>query len=1300
MVKRRSIAVNLTGLLLLAVTSCAQAAPVVFWHSDPVSPGETVLLVGDDLDGSTVQVRRMDDTDPYSEVVELGWRDAGPVAPVLQPCGQSLKFVIPRTLEPGVYAYRVHNERGACDGRINAPAAWWLQGDGGTFATPGGWLRVFGKNLGWPDSDTDYATSVWLQGPREVHLQAVADCYAARAELPADLPVGDYHVVLHSGLGGREAWSNSLRITVRMPAQWPRTVYNVLQFGADGTGTRDDTGAIQAALDRARLAGGGIVYLPRGRYHVTGTLEVPRLTVLRGESEELVALFWPDADTPPDALIRGTNSFSVENLTLYATRHVHGIVSDQAQPNAGNVSLYRVRMRLDAYRGHLTADEVNARFVATQRHMGGDCIRLGGRDIRVTDCDLYGSGRALYLSKTRGGLIAGNRFHNGRSGWYCISGSDGLVFEDNQIIGADLMATGGGLNCLDGSSYSQCVYYARNRLSLMHGWDREAMTSDAGGGLYIGAVASVEGERVTLPLSPEVGKRDWSGAGFYIHDGKGAGQYRRIVSIEGPAVTLDAPFDAEPDADSLVSITMLQRHYLVVGNQFSDCGIATQFYGISIEHIVAGNTCARGGGFQAIGKPYGGYDKPPLENPCQQPSWFCQFLGNTISEGNIYRSGANNSILSAGSVIGIYGWPLTKDWKWPYNVGGIVRGNRLQNNARVHVGGSGNALPSVRDVIVEGNSIAATDVGVQVDRATDRVLVRGNRFSDVAQPLSGDGAAKIALDPQQQADADLAAVRAAVRSAGVPEDPDNWPPVAWALRHFRELSEDAAPEAVRDASQEVIAAALAELGRRRGEVPLYSVAPLIGLRLGVDPQCTLARLLQSGAGGDGALGLQLAVTAAQPQWKAAVQLNVPQEWGPAVRTEAQALTPGQTIEIAVPVRVPTGSWGAHQLPAVVSLQLPDAALSLMTAVQAGSGVLRDWMVVGPFANKTGQPLDLTLHPPDDGIDLGAEYDGLAGKVRWQPVRGNDWLDLNKLFGTKEPGVAYAVACISSDREAEALLRLGSSGGVALTLNGRWIWSSGASRKPAAGQDTVAVELLQGDNVLLAKVCSNTDTWRLTAELAPVGVRFAAKLQAIAPEQFADRQSFAPPPAPVAAPAGEVSHPGGVDWQLIYADDFAGTELGARWRPVLGTWECAEGMVRASGDKAFMAYAEPLAAPLRIEYETRAAQQTVGDLSAFWLADPASYTSGYLWGFGSNGNTANKLLIDGSEVTKTDRPLPEPGKWHHVIAQVLPGGRAQLIVDDQLAVDYSGPEPQGQRFAGLWCWGAEGLFRRVRVFGVN
>ena len=91
----------------------------------------------------------------------------------------------------------------------------------------------------------------------------------------------------------------------------------------------------------------------------------------------------------------------------------------------------------------------------------------------VSGCDVYGSGRCLYLKGARGTWIHDNHFANGRWGWYCISGSDGLIFENNDITGADLMSTGGGLNCLDGSNYSQNVYFARNRMGLTHGWDRE-----------------------------------------------------------------------------------------------------------------------------------------------------------------------------------------------------------------------------------------------------------------------------------------------------------------------------------------------------------------------------------------------------------------------------------------------------------------------------------------------------------------------------------------------------------------------------------------------------------------------------------------------------------------------------------------------------------------------------------------------------------------------------------------------------------------------------------------------------------
>lgn len=74
---------------------------------------------------------------------------------------------------------------------------------------------------------------------------------------------------------------------------------------------------------------------------------------------------------------------------------------------------------------------------------GGDTVCMGGRNIEITGCDFYGTGRALFLSRVRGGRVAGNRFFNGRWGWYCLSGSDGLIFEDNTILGADLMSTGG-----------------------------------------------------------------------------------------------------------------------------------------------------------------------------------------------------------------------------------------------------------------------------------------------------------------------------------------------------------------------------------------------------------------------------------------------------------------------------------------------------------------------------------------------------------------------------------------------------------------------------------------------------------------------------------------------------------------------------------------------------------------------------------------------------------------------------------------------------------------------------------------
>jgi hypothetical protein len=58
-------------------------------------------------------------------------------------------------------------------------------------------------------------------------------------------------------------------------------VHNVKAYGAQANGT-DDTPEIQAAINAANTAGGGIVFFPRGRYRIDGTLSVPTDVSLQG----------------------------------------------------------------------------------------------------------------------------------------------------------------------------------------------------------------------------------------------------------------------------------------------------------------------------------------------------------------------------------------------------------------------------------------------------------------------------------------------------------------------------------------------------------------------------------------------------------------------------------------------------------------------------------------------------------------------------------------------------------------------------------------------------------------------------------------------------------------------------------------------------------------------------------------------------------------------------------------------------------------------------------------------------------
>ncbi|WP_350276205.1 discoidin domain-containing protein [Kribbella sp. HUAS MG21] len=98
--------------------------------------------------------------------------------------------------------------------------------------------------------------------------------------------------------------------------------FDATQFGADRSGRRDSTKAIQQALYACQDAGGGTVWLPAGRYRVTDTVEVHAFCTVRGDHGQklgtgtVIVADLPSGDDGP-SLFRIGGSAGVLGVTTY-----------------------------------------------------------------------------------------------------------------------------------------------------------------------------------------------------------------------------------------------------------------------------------------------------------------------------------------------------------------------------------------------------------------------------------------------------------------------------------------------------------------------------------------------------------------------------------------------------------------------------------------------------------------------------------------------------------------------------------------------------------------------------------------------------------------------------------------------------------------------------------------------------------------------------------------------------------------------------------------------------------------------
>ncbi len=684
-----------SSALFLVAGSLLMAAegPQILSASDPVRPDEAVLLTGEAFG------------DPCSVELEgsKGWETIEP----LQKGPRSLTIVVPKSWPQGAWACRVRRgETVSAPVVLNAPTVWWWNGDGGELASPGGWLRVFGKCLSFGGSRAQLR-----QGDGKVIIVSAQEQsgYALKFSLPADLAPGDYALAIHNGLGGDEAWHPAGTVVVKAKAAWKTEVFNVKNFGP-----RPET-ALLAALGKAKANGGGVVYLPRGHYPVASTLTIPPHTVLKGEAMELVSLYWPDfPDKPPTELIIGAD-FGLESISLYCQQHLN-VVADTAASE--RLFMHHVRIRANCYFMIEDASkEFRSRRGPASHRECGAAVMLRGRNFEITDCDIYASNYGVHIMKAKNGLIANNQIRYGGRG-YSMENTDRLILENNLIEGNNLLAIGNDITTF-WTNYCRHIYYARNRVRQMYGADREMMTLDAGSGAYFGKIAAALGTNLTLAADPVF--RDyspkphtnWEGAAVQIMDGRGAGQYRFVTSHNGREWQVDKPWIVPPDGTSRIAIAPFRGQSLFIGNTFEDGG-AFQLYGAASDTIVAENKGSRMDGFLVLGL-----------NPHawgHQPSWFCQFLDNEILEGNGYGH--------RSATIGTGGYDESKLFDGPMVRGAIFRRNVCRNNTSIVINGP------TDDTLVENCVVNDTDVGIRIRPGTHGTVLRANTFQGVAQPVA------------------------------------------------------------------------------------------------------------------------------------------------------------------------------------------------------------------------------------------------------------------------------------------------------------------------------------------------------------------------------------------------------------------------------------------------------------------------------------------------------------------------------------------------------------------------------------
>lgn len=612
--------------------------------------------------------------------------------------------------------------------RITTARPWWVSP---AVAPPGGTVRVFGRSLD--------AQLVALKASAGGGVTPVSEfergrhpLYEVRVKLPADLASGDYDLFVHNGAGGEASWGGPVRVRVEPAPVVPAALFDVREFGAKGNGFDDDTSSLRTALVRAGEAGGGTVFLPPGRYAISATLWIPPGVTLQGAGAHNSILAVRDErpmrwDVPEAVAREMPGHFRARQqdgkLGAMLWMRDRSRVADLGLVDGPGtlIPIFGSREQCRIERCHIRATHSTQPAVMVE--WGSD-----GFVLKDSAIESVSGGVFLVHGPHTQALVSGNTIRNLRPGQannLFIRAFVHSIIEDNVIEDGDR-------NWVSQTGYSSGYHSIllgntwRNNVPRRHNSGENMY--EAGGATWHGPVARADATSLTVAGSP-FEKVKLANEFVLVLDGRGLGQYRRVVGNTADALTVAPAWDIVPDGSTLAMVGKAYVETLWIDNNEENTANWTGFWGNNFGHVVDSHSLRNGAGFYLWA----------WKNDAPSPVAFCDLIGVRImGRGNISLLGplVFGNTVRFSEVTGFrYGPGFHIQPTWLQNVDPQQRAAVDLQPVKHQIAGLPETAPLKDWNLIEGSHLADGPLGIRIPPQARHTQLRNNAIHVDGQPV-------------------------------------------------------------------------------------------------------------------------------------------------------------------------------------------------------------------------------------------------------------------------------------------------------------------------------------------------------------------------------------------------------------------------------------------------------------------------------------------------------------------------------------------------------------------------------------